>query len=73
MISIKWKIFDLVIVAYSVRTAIYSVHADEQKVYDHENRDSLIGLPLKDLLTNLLLTSKYVIILTIAIMGPLGT
>lgn len=30
MIGIKWKMFDPMIVAYSVETAMYSVHADEQ-------------------------------------------
>lgn len=35
MISIERKMFDLVIVACSVETAIYSVHVDEQKVYDY--------------------------------------
>lgn len=61
MMSIKWKMFDLVIVAYSVKTAIYSAHVDEQKAHGHIKWGYLIGLPLKGLLTDLLLTSMYVI------------
>lgn len=59
--SIKWKMFDLVIVAYSVKTAIYSARVDEQKAYGYIKWGYLIGLPLKGLLTDLLLTSMYVI------------